>query len=121
MAKVLVIEDDELLRESILHILNTREFNAIGAGDGRCGLQLAKEFVPDLILCDVRMPEMNGYEVLRSLRQDPVTASLPFIFLTAESSEDVLRQGKLLGANGYLTKPFATAELLEVLKTHLRK
>ncbi|MBW4545486.1 MAG: response regulator [Symplocastrum torsivum CPER-KK1] len=121
MAKVLVIEDDELLRESILHILNTREFNAIGAGDGRCGLQLAKEFVPDLILCDVRMPEMNGYEVLRSLRQDPVTASLPFIFLTAESSEDVLRQGELLGANGYLTKPFATAELLEVLETHLRK
>jgi CheY-like chemotaxis protein len=67
------------------------------------------------------MPEMNGYEVLRSLRQDPVTASLPFIFLTAESSEDVLRQGELLGANGYLTKPFATAELLEVLETHLRK
>ena len=121
MAKVLVIEDDELLRESILHILNTREFNAIGAGDGRCGLQLAKDFVPDLILCDVRMPEINGYEVLRLLRQDPVTASLPFIFLTAESSEDVLRQGELLGANGYLTKPFATAELLEVLETHLRK
>jgi CheY-like chemotaxis protein len=120
MAKVLVIEDDELLRESILHILNTREFNAIGAGDGRSGVELVKEFVPDLILCDVRMPEMNGYEVLISLRQDPVTASLPFIFLTAESSEDVLRQGELLGANGYLTKPFATAELLEVLETHLR-
>jgi len=64
---------------------------------------------------------MNGYEVLRSLRQDPVTANLAFIFLSAESSEDVLRQGKLLGANGYLTKPFATAELLEVLETHLRK
>ena len=116
-----MIEDDELLRESILHILNTREFNALGARDGRCGLQLAKEFIPDLILCDVRMPEMNGYEVLRSLRQDPVTASLPFIFLTAESSEDVLREGELLGANGYLTKPFATVELLEVLKTYLRK
>ena len=116
-----MIEDDELLRESILHILNTRGFNAISAGDGRSGLELAKEFVPDLILCDVRMPEINGYEVLRSLRQDPVTASLAFIFLTAESSEDVLRQGELLGANGYLTKPFATVELLEVLETHLRK
>jgi len=61
------------------------------------------------------------YEVLRALRQDPITATIPFIFLTAQTTEDVLRQGQLLGANGYLTKPFTTAELLEAIATHLRK
>ena len=121
MTKVLVIEDEELIRESILILLNTRGFSAIGAGDGRAGLQLAQEIVPDLILCDVRMPELDGYEVLKALRQDPNTATVLFIFLTAETSLDVLRQGQLLGANGYLTKPFATAQLLEAITTHLKK
>lgn len=121
MTKVLVIEDEELIRESILNILNTRGFSAIGARDGSLGLQLAKEIVPDLILCDVRMPELDGYEVLRALRQDLTTATVPFIFLTAETTQDVLSQYQLLGANGYLTKPFATAELLEAIATHLRK
>ena len=119
MTKVLVIEDEELIRESILNLLNTRGFSAIGAADGRVGLQLAKEFVPDLILCDVRMPELDGYEVLRALRQDPITATVPFIFLTAETTQDVLSQGQLLGANGYLTKPFTTAELLAAIATHI--
>jgi CheY-like chemotaxis protein len=121
MTKVLVIEDEELIRESILNLLNTRGFSAIGAGNGRVGLQLAKEFLPDLILCDVRMPDLDGYEVLRALRQDPTMATVPFIFLTAETTQEVLRQGQLLGANGYLTKPFTTAELLEAIATHLRE
>ncbi len=106
MTKVLVIEDEELIRESILNLLNARGFSAIGAGDGGVGLQLAKEIVPDLILCDVRMPELDGYEVLRALRQDPIVATIPFIFLTAQTTQDVQRPGQLLGANGYLTKPF---------------
>lgn len=116
-----MIEDEELIRESIVSLLNARGFSAIGAGDGRLGLQLAKEIVPDLILCDVRMPEVDGYEVLRALRQDPITATVPFIFLTAETNQDVLSQGQVLGANGYLTKPFATADLLKEIATHLRK
>jgi CheY-like chemotaxis protein len=120
MTKVLVIEDQEILRESILNILNERGFSTIDAGDGRRGLQLAKEFGPDLILCDVRMPELDGYEVLRSLRQDPLTATIPFLFLTAENKEKVVRQGELLGASGYLTKPFTTAELLEAISQGLR-
>ncbi len=121
MTKILVIEDEELIRESILNLLNARGFSAIGAGDGGVGLQLAKEIVPDLILCDVRMPELDGYEVLRALRQDPIAATIPFIFLTAQTTQDVQRPGQLLGANGYLTKPFTTAELLEAIATHLRK
>lgn len=114
-----MIDDEEILRESILSILTTRGFSAIGAGDGRRGLQLAREFVPDVILCDVRMPEVDGYEVLKALRQDSLTATIPFIFLTAENKENVLRRGKVFGANGCLAKPFTTAELLEAISQGL--
>ena len=120
MTKVLVIEDEEILRESILNILETNGFNAIGAADGRSGLQLAKEVVPDLILCDVRMPELDGYEVLKALRQDPIAAEIPLLFLTAENIQRVVRQGEQLGANGYLAKPFSTAQLLKAIDQELR-
>lgn len=120
MTKILVIEDEELLRESILSLLSKRGFRATGAKDGRVGLQLAKEIVPNLILCNVRIPELNGYEVLGALRQDQITAKIPFVFLTAENSADVLLQGRILGANGYIAKPFTTVELLEVIATHLK-
>ena len=120
MANVLVIEDEELIRESILNLLNTRGFSATGSNNGKLGLQLAKEIGPDLILCDVRLPELDGYEVLRAIRQDPATANIPLIFLTAETTQDVLSRGQLLGANGYLAKPFTTAELLKAIASHLR-
>lgn len=119
MTKVLVIEDEQILRESILNILKIRGFSAIGAEDGRQGLQLAKTIAPDLILCDVRMPELDGYEVLTALRQDPTTATVPFIFLTAETIQNVVSQGQVLGANGYLKKPFSTAELIEAINRGL--
>lgn len=119
MTKVLVIEDNELIRESIENLLNTRGFNAAGAEDGRSGLQLAREMLPDLILCDVRIPELDGYEVLKALRSDPETAAIPFIILTAETYQSVLHQGEHLGANGYLTKPFTTADLLDAIATQL--
>jgi CheY-like chemotaxis protein len=119
MAKVLVIEDEEILRESILNILKLNGFSAIEAVNGRQGLQLAKEWVPNLILCDIRMPELDGYEVLRALRQDPVTASIPVIFLTAESIQKVIDKGQSLGAKGYLSKPFSTAQLLETINKEL--
>lgn len=115
MAKVLVIEDEDILRESILNILKTNGFSALEAGNGLRGLQLAKEFVPDLILCDIRMPEFDGYEVLKRLRQDPITATIPLLFITAENIQNVVSQGQKLGANGYLTKPFTTAQLLEAI------
>ncbi len=120
MTKVLVIEDEEILRESILNILETKGFSAIEAGDGRSGLQLAKEVVPDLILCDVRMPEFDGYEVLKALRKDPLTAKIPLLFLTAENVKTVVLQVEQLGANGYLTKPFTTAQLLNAIDGVLR-
>ncbi len=119
MTKVLVIEDEEILRESILNILQTNGFNAIEAEDGQSGLQLAREVVPDLILCDVRMPELDGFEVLKALRQDPLTASIPLLFLSAENLQNLVRQGQQLGATGYLTKPFTTAQLLEAINQEL--
>lgn len=102
MTKVLVIEDDELIRDTILNLLCSRQISAIAAPDGRRGLQLAKEIIPDLILCDVRMPEFSGYEVLSALRQDPISATIPLIFLTAETNNEVINQGQQLGANSTL-------------------
>lgn len=119
MKRVLVIEDEEILRESILTILQAQGFRAIGAENGHRGLDRVKEFRPDLILCDVRMPGLDGYEVLKSLRQDPVTAKTPLLLLTAETIENVIHQGESLGASGYLTKPFSTAELLTAIAAHL--
>ena len=120
MTRVLIIEDEEILRESILNILETNGFSTIEAGDGQNGVRLAKEQIPDLILCDIRMPELDGYEVLKALRQDPLTASIPLLFLTAENIQNVRDQGEALGVNGYLTKPFSTAQLLQAISQGLR-
>ena len=119
MTKILVIEDDQLTRDIILNLLFLREISAIAAADGRAGLQLAKEIIPDLILCDVRMPELSGYDVLAALRQDSTTATIPLIFLTAETNQDAIERGQQLGANGYLNKPFTTAELLSAIAPYL--
>ena len=121
MTKILVIEDDRLTRDIILNLLLVREISAIAAADGRAGLQLAKEVIPDLILCDVRMPELSGYDVLAALRQDSTTATIPLIFLTAETNRDAIERGQQLGANGYLNKPFTTAELLSAIAPYISK
>lgn len=118
MTNVLVIEDDELIRESILNLLNSRGLTAIGAENGYLGLQLANQIVPDLILCDIRMPGLNGYEVLRTIRQNTVTATIPFVFLSAETNQ--VLEGQLQGANSFLKKPFTTAELLTAIAPYLK-
>lgn len=118
-AKILVIEDEEILRDIILNVLQEKGFNAIGTGDSYRGLLLAKECVPDLILCDVRMPKLDGYDVLKALRQDSITMRIPLIFISAEKSQTVRRQGQQFGANGYLAKPFTTDELLTVIANHI--
>ncbi|HCF26619.1 MAG TPA: GGDEF domain-containing response regulator, partial [Cyanobacteria bacterium UBA11049] len=89
--------------------------------NGRVGIQLAQEQLPDLILCDVMMPELDGYGVLNALRQNPATAAIPFIFTTAKASKTDLRQGMELGADDYLTKPFTADELLGAIATRLKK
>lgn len=93
----------------------------MGADNGKRGVQLAKENVPDLILCDIMMPQLDGYAVLTQLRAEPVTAAIPFIFLTAKADKTELRQGMNLGADDYLTKPFRRKELIEAITSRLAK
>jgi diguanylate cyclase len=121
MRKILVIEDERASRKLLLKLLQVEGFEAIEAENGSIGLQLAKTQCPDLILCDIMMPEMDGYEVLSRLQQEPATAMIPVICLTAQNERADLRRGMELGANDYLTKPFTTAELLSAIATQLAK
>ena len=121
MAKILVIEDEESVRDNLLELLEAEDFETVAAANGRIGLELVISENPDLILCDMMMPEIDGYGVLATLRQDPLTATIPFIFLTAKSSRSDFRQGMNLGADDYLTKPFTRAELLSAIAGRLNK
>lgn len=119
MTKILVIEDEESVRENILELLDAEGFDAIAAKNGRIGLFLAKAELPDLILCDVRMPELDGYGVITGLRSDTTTAAIPFVFLTAKAAKTDFSQGLDLGANAYITKPFTLVELLNTIEQAL--
>ncbi|HEY9612052.1 putative bifunctional diguanylate cyclase/phosphodiesterase [Allocoleopsis sp.] len=121
MKKILIIEDEEFVRENILELLDVEGFEVIGAENGQIGVDLAKAMIPDLILCDVMMPGLDGYGVLTALRQDSLTASIPFIFLTAKAAKADFRQGMELGADDYITKPFTRAELLGAIASRLKK
>ncbi|MEH2168229.1 MAG: EAL domain-containing response regulator [Nostoc sp.] len=121
MQKILIIEDEEGVRENILDLLEAEDFQTIAAANGRIGVNLAISEVPDLILCDMMMPEIDGYGVLTALRQDPSTATIPFIFLTAKSAKSDFRQGMDMGADDYITKPFTRAELLSAIMNRLEK
>jgi EAL domain-containing protein (putative c-di-GMP-specific phosphodiesterase class I)/FixJ family two-component response regulator len=121
MLKILVIEDDELIRETLLQLLESHNYRVIAAENGRVGVQMALSEIPDLILCDVQMPELDGYDVLRTLRQNSLAATIPFIFLTAQSDKTDFRRGMELGADDYLTKPFTKAELLGAIASRVLK
>jgi CheY-like chemotaxis protein/anti-sigma regulatory factor (Ser/Thr protein kinase) len=121
MQKILVIEDEPNISKNIKQILDLSDFYTLTASDGLEGLQLAKEEKPDLILCDVMMPNLDGYGVLKQLRKDHDTEGVPFIFLTAKSDRPDFRKGMELGADDYLTKPFTPDELLAAVETRLEK
>jgi two-component system, sensor histidine kinase and response regulator len=121
VSTILVIEDQPNVRENIVELLDAENFEVLAAEDGMEGVNLAQENHPDLILCDVMMPELDGYDVLNRLRQDPETAMIPFIFLTAKAATKDMRQGMNLGADDYLTKPFNRAELLQAISSRLAR
>lgn len=121
MKKILVIEDEQPVRANILELLEAEDFEVIGAENGFIGAIWAQENLPDLIICDVMMPEVDGYEVLSALRQDQITAAIPFIFLTAMADKADIRQGMELGADDYLTKPFTRDELLGAIASRFTK
>lgn len=121
MTTILVIEDEAPIRDEVIDWLRFEGFRVIYAGNGRIGLELARQNKPDLILCDIAMPEMNGHEVLVEIRSNPDLTHLPFIFLTADADRHAIRKGMNLGADDYLTKPFTHAELLNAIHARLQK
>jgi signal transduction histidine kinase len=121
MSKILVIEDEQVVRKNILELLDAEGFEVVEADNGQVGVQLAQQCIPDLIICDVMMPELDGYGVLQTLRQLPETATIPLILLTAKSEREDFRRGMTLGADDYLTKPFTRTELLEAIAARLTK
>jgi DNA-binding NarL/FixJ family response regulator len=121
MKKILVIEDSPEMRRNLITVLKFEKFQPLGAENGREGVELAKREKPDLILCDVMMPELDGYGVIQALREDPATVTIPFIFLTAKGEKPDVRAGMNLGADDYLTKPAAKADLLNAINARLER
>ncbi|PWJ33679.1 response regulator [Sediminitomix flava] len=121
MKKILLIEDNPEMRENTAEILELSGYDVLTAENGKIGVELAKNQKPDLIICDVMMPELDGYGVLFVLSKDPETASIPFIFLTAKAEKSDFRKGMSHGADDYLTKPFDDVELLDAIESRLKK
>jgi len=121
MKKILIIEDDEQIRENVAEILALSGYLAITANNGKVGIEMSLHELPDLILCDVTMPDLDGYGTLAILCKHPKTAGIPFIYLTAKAEKEDFRKGMSLGADDYITKPFDDATLLATIEARLRK
>jgi DNA-binding NarL/FixJ family response regulator len=121
MKKILVIEDEPEMLRNLTTILRLERFTPLPAENGRLGIELAKKEKPDLILCDVMMPELDGYGVIAALRTEPETVTIPFIFLTSKGEKPDIRAGMNLGADDYLTKPLAKADLLAAIRSRLER
>lgn len=118
---ILIIEDNQEMSENIAAILELAHYKVLAAPNGKAGVALAQENNPDLVLCDVMMPELDGYGVLHILNSDPKTAGIPFVFVTAKADRSDFRMGMDMGADDYITKPFDGFDLLKVIETRLRK
>lgn len=121
MTKILVIEDEAILRKEIEMWLRQEGYEVLSAADGVIGVEIASHQPLDLIVCDVTMPRLDGYSVLLALHADLATTGTPFIFITARTSHEDIRQGMVLGADDYITKPFTRQELLQTIQTRLAK
>lgn len=121
MKTVLIIDDNTDVRENIAEILELANYQVHTAADGKKGVQLAKEVLPDIILCDIMMPNLDGYGVLQILSNDPKTAKIPFIYLSAKTEQSDVRKGMNLGADDYITKPFEETDLLQALETRIQR
>lgn len=121
MTKILIIEDEAILRNEVVEWLRLEDYEAFGAADGLKGLELALLHEPDLIVCDIMMPHLDGHGVLLELRSNPTTATIPLIFVTARASHEDIRSGMELGADDYVTKPFTRLELLKAIQSRLEK
>ncbi len=118
---ILVIEDNEGIRENIVEILELSGYKTFDCENGKKGLEMAQKFRPDIIICDIMMPEMDGFTMLHMLRKNEATKSIPFIFLTAKTERSDFRKGMEMGADDFITKPFEDVELLNAIETRLRR
>ena len=121
MKKILLIEDNLNMRENTIEMLELANYQVVAAENGLIGVKLAVKENPDLIICDIMMPELDGYGVLYMVIQNPATAGIPFIFLTAKTEKKDFRKGMSMGADDYLTKPFDRMELLDAIEGRLKK
>lgn len=121
MHKILVIEDNRDVRENLSEILALSDYTVFQAENGKIGVELALNYAPDLILCDVMMPELDGFGVLHILSKNAKTADIPFVFLTAKAEKEDFRKGMTLGADDYIVKPFDDVQLLETIASRLNK
>jgi CheY-like chemotaxis protein/CRP-like cAMP-binding protein len=119
--KILLIEDNKAVRENIEEILELAGYTTASAPNGKKGVDLVAKENPDLIICDIMMPELDGYGVLHLLSKNPKTSSIPFIFLTAKADRTDMRKGMEMGADDFITKPFDDIELLNAIETRLKK
>tara|TARA_R110002073_G_scaffold40547_5_gene114972 strand:+ start:79548 stop:80603 length:1056 start_codon:yes stop_codon:yes gene_type:complete len=121
MKKVLLIEDDTVVRENTAELLELSNYSVLTASNGKVGVELAKSSTPDIIICDIMMPELDGYGVLENLSKDTDAKKIPFIFLSAKTDRTDVRKGMDMGADDYLTKPFEEHELLSAIESRLAK
>src|SRR5829696_2138393 len=119
--RVLVIDDNTDLRENTAEILDLAGFKTFTAENGKRGVEVATREKPDVIVCDIMMPELDGYGVLHLLRKNPDTQNIPFIFLTAKTERSDFRKGMEMGADDYVTKPFEDIELLNAIEVRIKK
>jgi len=121
MKRVLIIEDDTALRENTAELLELANYEVTAAPNGRVGIAYAKASPPDVIVCDIMMPEVDGYGVLEALSNDTTTSHIPFIFLSAKTEHKEIRKGMDMGADDYLTKPFEEEELISAIESRIAK
>lgn len=121
MKKILIIEDDTVLRENTSEFIKGQNFEVITAEDGLVGIKQTLMHLPDLILCDISMPNMNGYDFYKTIKQIKATSTIPLVFFSARTENEDIRAGMQLGADDYITKPFSFHELLKVINTRLEK
>ena len=119
--KILIIEDDKIVRENTAEILQLANYEVITAENGKFGLEKANVFKPDLIICDILMPELDGYGVLQIIMRSRLLQKTPVIFMSAKTKHDDIRKGMDLGASDYITKPFEESELLSAVASRLKR